>query len=267
MTDSALDLAVGTEQRELRIGMIETSFEGCAVDSLPAPGVVTCIACARHDAFVDVVVTGLASSERKVHILRRGRPTLPAHRLVAFLASNLPMATGEPKPSCTVIECLGFIPCRGLMAFLASAGSKLSAVRILGPVTLRTSRAEAEQRLPERSVLALEGAHIRSGDQCLRMTIPAARLAMSPLECETRFGMIEGGRIEPHDLKIDTEVIFVTLGAVVITDRRVVARMLLNAVSERRVTGQALVVRSASLPEVMTLGAVANALEIMMGCG
>ncbi|TFG53535.1 MAG: hypothetical protein E4H37_02925 [Gemmatimonadales bacterium] len=184
---------------------------------------------------------------------------------MAFLASYLLMATSERKPGCIVIEGLGLIPCGGLVAVLASTGNELAAVRIVRLVTRRTRCSEAEQRPSQGGMLALEGAHVGSGDEGLRMAIPAARLSMTAIERVARFGVIECGRIEPDFLKIDSEVIFVALSAILIRYRCVIALLLPNSIPERRMAGQALLVCDAALSEIVTLGALANALEILMG--
>jgi hypothetical protein len=82
-------------QWEIRVRVVESTFERLAVDPPPLTSGVATAAGLGHDAFVHVLVTRFALGEREVHELHHVRIARSPNGLVTLCAPDLAMAPTE----------------------------------------------------------------------------------------------------------------------------------------------------------------------------
>ncbi len=267
MACPTLESTMGAEQGELGLVMVEATFEGRPIDSLPAGGAVTRVACIRHDSVVDIAMAGVAPGKSQPHVLRAGLSACSRSRFVASFTSYAPMEASKPKPGFGMVKCLPCVPRGRRVAIATFLVDELATVWIVGGVAVAARRPEPQECPCQRVVLPLERAHIGVRDKGFRMALAAVSLAMRPLEGKPRLTMIERRGIEPHQLECDSEMITVARRAVLTPHTCVVASVALNPIAKRCVTREALLVGNAALSEIMALRTMTNPLEGTVGRG
>ena len=246
---------------EPRAVVPKVALEQSGGDLLPTDGRVTPVAVAPHPPFVLVAVAVSAATERDTGVPQHRRITL-AKRFVAPQAIHVAMATRERVARVLVIE-----PARGFPAALGvavgtGAIDKLIPVWIVLRVALTTCGPQSQERPVEGTVLSLEVPNVGRDDQLRRVAFPTVQLSMVLDQVESRLGMIERGRVEPHDGEVAAEVLLVAFRAVPVGYRGVIAPLLLDAVALRLVALETEIVGDPSFSEAVTVRAIADALKV-----
>lgn len=192
----------------------------------------------------------------QVHILDL-RITADDRRLfVAGVARQSTVSACQPISGAVVVKGGQFAPRILAMTFGTDSGPKLLAMWIDGGVTIETCGSQPQKRLVERPVFSFEGSHVRCSYQTALVTVTAIERVMSIDQIEAHARMLESRGVEPDQLEVLTEVVFVTVRTLLLGYGCVKASPLGHPVANWRVAIEAKLVGNSSLAEDMTVGAV-----------
>jgi hypothetical protein len=186
---------------------------------------------------------------------------------VTVLALYAAVEPGQPVAGLVVVEPLGAVPHPLGVAFLATAFSELAVMRIVSGMARRTRGTESEEGPVECAVLSLECAYVRRIDQPRLMAIATLDGVVSVDQLEPDGIVVERVAVESHQCKVLSEVILVTVGAVLPSHGGVEPTPFGNTGPQRLVAFQALVVRDTPLAQRVAVGAFAQATQVTVHGG
>ena len=186
---------------------------------------------------------------------------------MTVLALHAAVESGQPVAGLVVVELLGAVPRTLGVAFLATACSELAVMRIVSGMARRARGTESEEGPVECVVLSFERAYVRRIDQPRLMAIAALDGVVSVDQLEPDGLVVERVALESHQCKVLSEVVLVTVGAVLPSHGGVEPTLFGNTGPQRLVTFQALVVRDTPLAQGVAVGAFAQATQVTVHGG
>ncbi|MDH5551193.1 MAG: hypothetical protein OEZ42_15010 [Gemmatimonadota bacterium] len=244
--------------------MIEPFLECRSIDLVPAARVMTIRALLAHVALVIVLVTIHATRKSHVDVLDVRLSTTSTDRFVTLFARYVAVQVGQAIPGLVMIESHHFIPGGLTVTVLAGLVGELPGMRVVGLVTSQARGSYTQERRLRGVVFACISDDIWGNDQLGSVALPTAELGMTPAELEAGAVVAKCGGIESDHVEVETEVILVAIGAILLGDRRVKPLLLPHAVAQRHVALETLVIQKAAAPESVATRTVSDTAQLSM---